>query len=82
MFLKLANKKRTLFQSDLERQFPQYDRVTMYRTLLSFLEAGVAHRIPNETGVASYVMAFAMILVRRISIITIIFILNVTTVVK
>ncbi|MEM9297196.1 MAG: transcriptional repressor [Bacteroidota bacterium] len=46
--------KRTLFQSELERKFPRYDRVTLYRTLLSFLEAGVAHRIPNETGVASY----------------------------
>lgn len=46
--------KRTLFQSDLERQFSQYDRVTIYRTLLSFLESGIVHRIPNETGVASY----------------------------
>ena len=46
--------KRTLFQSDLERKFPQYDRATMYRTLLSFLYAGIVHRINNETGVASY----------------------------
>ena len=46
--------KKTLFQSDLERQFLQYDRVTLYRTLQSFQASGIIHRIPNETGVPSY----------------------------
>ena len=46
--------KKSLFQIDLERQLPQYDRVTLYRTLQSFQASGVIHRIPNETGVTSY----------------------------
>ncbi len=45
---------RTLFQNDLERQFPHYDRVTLYRTLISFLKYKIVHQIPNSTGVASY----------------------------
>lgn len=46
--------KRTLLQSDLERQFEQYDRVTLYRTLNTFLDSGIVHKIPNASGVATY----------------------------
>ena len=45
---------RSLFQNDIERHFPEYDRVTIYRTLKSFLDSGIVHRIPNDSGVASY----------------------------
>ncbi|MFK7951443.1 MAG: Fur family transcriptional regulator [Ekhidna sp.] len=41
-------------QGDLENKFKQYDRVTLYRTLNSFLESGILHKIPNATGVATY----------------------------
>lgn len=41
-------------QGDLENQFKQYDRVTLYRTLNSFLDSGILHKIPNATGVATY----------------------------
>lgn len=41
-------------QGDLENQFTKYDRVTLYRTLNSFLESGILHKIPNETGSATY----------------------------
>ncbi|MEP5613758.1 MAG: Fur family transcriptional regulator [Cyclobacteriaceae bacterium] len=47
-------KKKALSQSDLEYQFKQYDRVTLYRTLNSFLDSGIIHKIPNATGVATY----------------------------
>lgn len=47
-------RKSALSQSDLEGQFKQYDRVTLYRTLHSFLDSGILHRIPNENGIAIY----------------------------
>ena len=43
-----------LSQVDLEERFKQYDRVTLYRTLQSFLDAGLLHRIPNMSGIATY----------------------------
>ena len=38
----------------LEEELGQYDRVTLYRTLNSFIEKGVLHRIPDDSGYASY----------------------------
>lgn len=49
----LSNKK-ALSLGDLESKFKSYDRVTLYRTLGSFLESGILHKIPNETGYATY----------------------------
>ena len=46
--------KKALSQGDLEHKFTQYDRVTLYRTLNSFLDSGILHKIPNATGVATY----------------------------
>lgn len=46
--------KSALSQGDLEGKFKNYDRVTLYRTLNSFLESGILHRIPNESGTATY----------------------------
>lgn len=48
------NSKSALSQSDLEGEFDQYDRVTLYRTLNSFLESGIIHKIPNNQGTATY----------------------------
>ncbi|MEM0939381.1 MAG: transcriptional repressor [Bacteroidota bacterium] len=50
-FLKERN---ALSQGDLENKFKQYDRVTLYRTLNSFLASGILHKIPNENGAATY----------------------------
>ncbi len=50
------DEKSALSQSDLENQLTKYDRVTLYRTLNSFLDSGILHRIPNETGTATYGM--------------------------
>ena len=48
------SKRNALSQGDLEQEFKQYDRVTLYRTLNSFLDSGILHKIPNATGVATY----------------------------
>lgn len=48
------DQKGALSQGDLENRFDQYDRVTLYRTLNSFLDSGILHRIPNENGTATY----------------------------
>ncbi len=48
------DKKKALSQCHLEAQFRDYDRVTLYRTLGSFLESGILHKIPDETGTAIY----------------------------
>ena len=48
------DKSNALSQGNLEKQFKQYDRVTLYRTLNSFLDSGILHKIPNATGVATY----------------------------
>ncbi len=50
--------KSALSQGDLEHQFKQYDRVTLYRTLNSFLDSGILHKIPNATGVATFGLCF------------------------
>ena len=39
---------------DLEDDLIDYDRVTLYRTLNSFIKQGLLHRIPNDTGYATY----------------------------
>ena len=43
-----------LTSKDLENELTGYDRVTLYRTLNSFMEKGVLHKIPNDNGYASY----------------------------
>lgn len=40
-----------LSHSDLEKKLgPNFDRVTLYRTLASFVESGLIHKVPDETG--------------------------------
>lgn len=39
---------------DLEESLDEYDRVTLYRTLNSFIDKGLLHRIPTDDGFASY----------------------------
>lgn len=39
---------------NLEDELGDYDRVTLYRTLNSFIDKGLLHRIPSEDGFASY----------------------------
>ena len=39
---------------ELESSFSKYDRVTLYRTLHSFVEKGILHSIPDDSGFARY----------------------------
>lgn len=46
---------KALSHADLENFFKnKLDRVTIYRTLTSFLEKGLLHKIPDDSGVAKY----------------------------
>ncbi len=49
----LTHKKALSFK-DLEEKFSTYDRVTLYRTLNSFTENGVLHKIPDDSGFATF----------------------------
>jgi Fur family ferric uptake transcriptional regulator len=49
--------KNALTHADLENHFAKkFDRVTIYRTLTSFLENGLLHKIPDDSGVAKYAL--------------------------
>ena len=39
---------------DLESGLHQYDRVTLYRTLNTFIEKGILHKIPDDNGTVRY----------------------------
>jgi Fur family ferric uptake transcriptional regulator len=44
-----------LSHADIEQQFvKEFDRVTLYRTLNTFLEKGLVHKVPDDSGVARY----------------------------
>jgi len=43
---------------DLEEHFHDYDRVTLYRTLASFADQGVLHKIPDDTGMVTYGLCY------------------------
>lgn len=45
---------KALSFKDLEDRFKEYDRVTLYRTLHSFEENGLLHKIPGDGGSAVY----------------------------
>lgn len=46
-----------LNHSDLERELSSdFDRVTLYRTLNTFLDKGIVHRILDDSGVARFAL--------------------------
>jgi Fur family ferric uptake transcriptional regulator len=48
-------KNVALSQTDIEAHFgTKYDRVTMYRTLHTFIERGILHKVLDDTGVSKY----------------------------
>jgi len=52
-----ADAKSAVSHSHLEMLFSdEFDRVTIYRTLNSFLEKGILHKIPNDSGSARYAL--------------------------
>ncbi|MCC6515979.1 MAG: transcriptional repressor [Chitinophagales bacterium] len=51
----LKDKSNALTHANLEQQFgKKHDRVTIYRTLNSFLENGLVHKIADDSGVAKF----------------------------
>ncbi len=51
----LQKSGKALAQADVERAMPdQADRVTLFRVLQAFEEAGLAHRVLDSYGVARY----------------------------
>ena len=52
----LRKSEAALAQSELEGRLSEFDRVTIYRTLTSFEESGLVHRIVNESGVGNYAL--------------------------
>lgn len=52
----MIRQKVAISLSDLERNFPLSDRTTLYRTLRTFQEHGLAHQINDESGSAKYAL--------------------------
>lgn len=51
------DKPFALSHGDLENALKKkYDRVTIYRTLHSFEEQGIVHKVPDEAGVLKYAL--------------------------
>lgn len=56
----LRNSSRALAQQDVERSLPGIaDRVTLYRVLQAFEEAGLAHKVLDGQGTACYAICAA-----------------------
>lgn len=51
---KFYKSNHALSFKSLEHDLHEYDRVTLYRTLNSFINKGLLHRIPSDDGFASY----------------------------
>lgn len=52
-----ANHHFALSQPELEKNLgDEYDRVTIYRTLTSFLEKGLIHKVLDDAGAAKYAL--------------------------
>ncbi|HCX22749.1 MAG: transcriptional repressor [Flammeovirgaceae bacterium] len=49
-----VKQSKALSFRDLEERFEGCDRVTLYRTLNAFTENGVLHKIPDDSGYATY----------------------------
>jgi Fur family ferric uptake transcriptional regulator len=50
-------KKHALSHGDIERWLqPQYDRVTVYRTLRTFLKRGLIHKVLDDEGSLKYAL--------------------------
>lgn len=49
-----AQSSYALSAKDLEQNLPQYDRVTLYRNLHTYIEKGIIHLIPHDGGLAFF----------------------------
>lgn len=52
----LLNKNVATSLTDVENYFAKSDRTTLYRTLKTFVEKGISHKIDDGTGIAKYAL--------------------------
>ncbi|MDR9457857.1 MAG: transcriptional repressor [Salegentibacter sp.] len=52
----LANKKRAVALTEIERAFEKADRATLSRTIRTFEGKGIVHQIDDGTGVPKYAL--------------------------
>lgn len=52
----LLNKKVTVSLTNIEDYFDNSDRTTLYRTLKTFVDKGIAHKIDDGTGITKYAL--------------------------
>ena len=53
---RLENSDFALAPQEIEQAFEQIDRVTLYRTLKSFEQKGIIHKVNDGTGIDKYAM--------------------------
>ncbi|MGL4631194.1 MAG: Fur family transcriptional regulator [Leadbetterella sp.] len=54
---KFMDNQRALSQNELENQLiDSFDRITVYRTLKSFNEAGLVHKVLDDSGTVKYAL--------------------------
>lgn len=51
-----ASKKKVLSLAEIAKTLGEFDRITLYRTLNSFEENGLIHKIPDHSGNANYAL--------------------------
>jgi Fur family ferric uptake transcriptional regulator len=52
----LLTKKVAISLTDVENYFDKSDRTTLYRTLKTFVEKGISHKIDDGTGISKYAL--------------------------
>lgn len=52
----LLTKKVAFSLTDVENYFDKSDRTTLYRTLKTFVEKGISHKIDDGTGITKYAL--------------------------
>lgn len=50
------NNRYAISQPELEKALHSFDRVTLYRTLNTFLEKGIIHKVPDNSGITRYAL--------------------------
>lgn len=51
-----SKQEKAMSHPEVEEAFNDFDRVTLYRTLHSFLEKGLLHKVPDDSGVTRYAL--------------------------
>lgn len=56
-YLNILQTNKTLAHADIETNYKnKFDRVTLYRTLTTFIESGILHKVSDNSGVAKFAL--------------------------